>query len=74
MGIAVGGQVLPQHCAIEDPMHEPLDLPSRFAGQWTLASLILDTSEPVAHRQRFYFGQWKFAAPGPNVIVDVGEV
>jgi hypothetical protein len=53
---------------------EPLDVPPRFAGQWTLASLVLDTFEPVAHGQRFYFGQWKFAPPGPNVIVDAGKV
>src|ERR1700732_1498171 len=54
--ITVRGQVLPQHGAIEDPMHEPLDMASRFAGQWTLAFFVQDCFEPVANGQRFYLG------------------
>jgi hypothetical protein len=52
--IAVRGQVLPQHGAIEDTVHEPLDVTSRFAGQWALSFLVFDCLEPVAHGQRFY--------------------
>jgi hypothetical protein len=52
--ITVRGQVLPQHGAVEDPVHVPFDMTSRFTGQWTFAFFVQDRFEPVANGQRFY--------------------
>jgi len=65
---------LPQHGAIEDPVHAPFDVTSGFAGQWTLAPLVQDCLEAIPNGQRFYLGQREFAPPGTNVIVDVGKI